>query len=783
MAAIYFFDDYRVDSAGRRLWRGDQTVAVPGKAFECIVYLVEHRDRAVGRDELIAAVWGDLDTSDNVLGQTILLARKAFNDTGKDQLVIRTVPRFGYQWVLPLTSSGALLEAIEQPPETLPQGQEISEDGTDSAVTGNPATELMTRPRRKSRILAALLVSVVIFFGCSTWIAIEARRKPDAMVPQGRGLTLVLPVTTASSSEPVGWIRLGVMDLIGEKLRAAGMAVVPSDNVVALVHDDATRDLKALANATHAGLIVETGVEQVGERWRVRIATHGRAQEVSISAESDDVLDAATLAAHRLASGLGLVAGQDPTPSVDRAQQALVKRMDAALLAGNLAEVGRLFRTAAPELQSLPAVQLRMARFFYQRGDWDQAQARLTALASRDKDEKEGELRARALTGLGAIALAKNDFSRAFDYFNGAVNLLGDERSPWLGNALNGRAASLAAQRLYAPALADFARARVALEQSGDRMALAVLDGNLASLALSRDDLHEAVLAYARVGEIFRTYSAPAFELDARINSMLANLLLLNLNAARDDGARITELAPSESNPSRRLRGALAQYELLLRTGALTDADVLLTRISKDAAGLQDDELSHDIDLLAGERAMMLGRIDVARRFAESAALRADNSNDPRGRARTAWLLVRTRIASTDLAGAETAAKGLDAWAAQDKLPVAHIYAGLAAAQIALARNEPLQTNRYLGDALEAAEGEHVPSDLVTVAIACVDHDILRGDTSRLAGLAQRMQPWATDNHEVLLAQARAYRALGWTTASQTAQSRADALPGLTHSP
>lgn len=63
--------------------------------FDCIAYLIQHRDRAVGRDELVAAVWGRTSVSDAVMGKTILIARRAIGDTADEQRFLRTVPRFG----------------------------------------------------------------------------------------------------------------------------------------------------------------------------------------------------------------------------------------------------------------------------------------------------------------------------------------------------------------------------------------------------------------------------------------------------------------------------------------------------------------------------------------------------------------------------------------------------------------------------------------------------------------------------------------------------------------
>ena len=95
----YRFGTYTVDLARREVHRGATRLDLPAKVFDCVSYLIEHRDRAVGRDELISAVWGRADISDNLLAQIVLRARRAFDDDADAQRFIRTITGFGYRWV------------------------------------------------------------------------------------------------------------------------------------------------------------------------------------------------------------------------------------------------------------------------------------------------------------------------------------------------------------------------------------------------------------------------------------------------------------------------------------------------------------------------------------------------------------------------------------------------------------------------------------------------------------------------------------------------------------
>ena len=97
--SAYRFGEFRLIPAQRELWCSDRLVSVQPKVLDTLVYLIQHRDRAVGRDELMSAVWGCDDINDNVLRQMVARARLALGDTAEAQHTIRTVARFGYRWI------------------------------------------------------------------------------------------------------------------------------------------------------------------------------------------------------------------------------------------------------------------------------------------------------------------------------------------------------------------------------------------------------------------------------------------------------------------------------------------------------------------------------------------------------------------------------------------------------------------------------------------------------------------------------------------------------------
>jgi DNA-binding winged helix-turn-helix (wHTH) protein len=93
------FGDCELDLRWRELRRGGSAVTIQPKVFDLIAYLAEHRDRAVGKDELQGAIWPGVLVTETSLTQAVRKARLALGDEGSQQSVIRTVHGHGYRFV------------------------------------------------------------------------------------------------------------------------------------------------------------------------------------------------------------------------------------------------------------------------------------------------------------------------------------------------------------------------------------------------------------------------------------------------------------------------------------------------------------------------------------------------------------------------------------------------------------------------------------------------------------------------------------------------------------
>ena len=112
VAQVYEFGDFRLD-AGKRLLLDRHGAPVPltPKAFDTLVYLVEHAGAVLRKDELMRAVWADTAVEENNLNQNISILRRALGEERGGHRYIATVPGRGYQFVAAVRTAGAAMSA------------------------------------------------------------------------------------------------------------------------------------------------------------------------------------------------------------------------------------------------------------------------------------------------------------------------------------------------------------------------------------------------------------------------------------------------------------------------------------------------------------------------------------------------------------------------------------------------------------------------------------------------------------------------------------------------
>jgi DNA-binding winged helix-turn-helix (wHTH) protein len=111
---FYRIGNIEIDASQRAVIRDGAIERPRQRVFELLLFLIEHHNQVVTKQELIENVWGGLAVGDSVLYKTILEARRALGDDTNEPKYIRTLHKSGYQFI------GVLDEIVTDPPAMAP---------------------------------------------------------------------------------------------------------------------------------------------------------------------------------------------------------------------------------------------------------------------------------------------------------------------------------------------------------------------------------------------------------------------------------------------------------------------------------------------------------------------------------------------------------------------------------------------------------------------------------------------------------------------------------------
>lgn len=95
----YVFGPYVLSTRRRELRAAGRVQPLIPRYFDLLVFLVVRRADAVHRRDIFEGVWTDVIVSDSALSQAIRTLRRVLEDDSRDPRFIRTVARYGYQFV------------------------------------------------------------------------------------------------------------------------------------------------------------------------------------------------------------------------------------------------------------------------------------------------------------------------------------------------------------------------------------------------------------------------------------------------------------------------------------------------------------------------------------------------------------------------------------------------------------------------------------------------------------------------------------------------------------
>jgi DNA-binding winged helix-turn-helix (wHTH) protein/TolB-like protein/Tfp pilus assembly protein PilF len=261
--SLYHFGGFELDTTRRRLSAPDGSPCpLSSRGYDILVHLVENRDRLVGKEELMKAVWPNTVVEENNLNQAVSAVRRALGDSRDKPRFVLTIAGRGYQFIGALEPEGvepALPPAHrvpDIPPAGVPGGEtgiatdSVWPDGAKPGGAGNMPTSGINR----RRVLASLGAgAAAIASGIYWWHS----RVQVAGLPRSLAVLPFRPLT-GTQGDPA--IELGVADLLVNRLSTLqGLAVAPLSSVMR--YTDGSQDRSVAGKALGVEVVLDGNVQ------------------------------------------------------------------------------------------------------------------------------------------------------------------------------------------------------------------------------------------------------------------------------------------------------------------------------------------------------------------------------------------------------------------------------------------------------------------------------------------------------------------------------------------
>lgn len=281
---IYEFDNFRLDVPNRELLRDGTHVALPAKAFDMLVVLIENGGRLVGKDDLFGRVWPDQIVEESNLTVQVSAIRKALGERKENPHYIATVPGHGYRFTGNLISldeeEEVVIErhsmsrlAIETESAAGANENLLSKNfaAQNVALTARGGAEVTTDPRTTGRrtLLFAGLVMLAISFG--VFLVLKRTKSSDTTASAAPIKSIaVLPFKPLVAGGRDESLELGMAETLIMRLSSLQEIRVPPTNAVRK-YGGLEQDAVAAGRELQVESVLDGNIQKAGDRLRVTV--------------------------------------------------------------------------------------------------------------------------------------------------------------------------------------------------------------------------------------------------------------------------------------------------------------------------------------------------------------------------------------------------------------------------------------------------------------------------------------------------------------------------------
>ena len=281
-AATYRFGKFTLNAGDHRLCSNGQEIYLRPKTYDTLLYLLVHQGRLVTKNELLDAVWADVEVTENVLSQCIKEARVALGDDVQNPQFLKTLPRLGYEFIAQVQSfgereTGEIIEAGSREVRAVTNDQDVTASLPELAAplkrTSPPTSAELPVPRtgssaRRAVVWFAALALVGIAVALTiNYRGLRGRLAGRASSPRITSLA-VLPLENLTGDPQQEYFADGMTEeLITNLGKLKSIRVISRTSVMRYKKTD--KPLPQIANELNVDAVIEGAVLRAGNSVRI----------------------------------------------------------------------------------------------------------------------------------------------------------------------------------------------------------------------------------------------------------------------------------------------------------------------------------------------------------------------------------------------------------------------------------------------------------------------------------------------------------------------------------
>lgn len=271
---VYLLGEFLLDARQRRLSHNGQIIHLTNLPYQVLIYLIEHHDRLVTRDELLDRFWEGKDVYSDALRKCVSAIRKALGDRQENPRFIETRWAEGYRYIGPLVEQEVTTEPANAVTARAPATKTRAREDY-SAIVTNGQTVPIARPTKSLRWRLPLPAAAVLAIGFLMQLFAASAFYRDTLHGAKTANTpihslAVLPLKNLSADPAQEYLSDGLTEhLINTLAKIEGLKVIARGSVFTFKEEKV--DPQEVGKRLGVTAVLEGSMLKHGERVRVEV--------------------------------------------------------------------------------------------------------------------------------------------------------------------------------------------------------------------------------------------------------------------------------------------------------------------------------------------------------------------------------------------------------------------------------------------------------------------------------------------------------------------------------